>query len=164
MTEELKQGSKLGSYELVLRVGRGGMAAVWVARERAAATKDDRLVAVKVMLTELADESEFVKMFLDEVRLVRSIRHVNVVDVYDVGEDDGVMWMAMEWGIAPCRVQITLWLLISRVVLAITRRRSIRSGRTTTSTIWSGGRRSLRQRARWFRGRRLCRPARPRSG
>ena len=97
MTEELKQGSKLGNYELVLRVGRGGMAAVWVARERAAATKDDRLVAVKVMLTELADESEFVKMFLDEVRLVRSIRHVNVVDVYDVGEDEGVMWMAMEW-------------------------------------------------------------------
>jgi serine/threonine-protein kinase len=97
MTEELKQGSKLGNYELVLRVGRGGMAAVWVARERAVTTKDDRLVAVKVMLTELADESEFIKMFLDEVRLVRSIRHPNVVDVYDVGEHDGMMWMAMEW-------------------------------------------------------------------
>jgi len=98
MTEELTQGSKLGNYELVLRVGRGGMAAVWVARERAAdAMRDDRLVAVKVMLTELADESEFIKMFLDEVRLVRSIRHPNVVDVYDVGEHDGMMWMAMEW-------------------------------------------------------------------
>jgi serine/threonine protein kinase len=97
MTEELKQGSKLGNYELLLRVGRGGMATVWVARERAQATKDDRLVAVKVMLTELADENEFIKMFLDEVRLVRSIRHSNVVDVYDVGEHDGMMWMAMEW-------------------------------------------------------------------
>ncbi|HEX3775425.1 MAG TPA: serine/threonine-protein kinase, partial [Polyangiaceae bacterium] len=97
MAEELKQGSKLGNYELVLRIGRGGMAAVWVARERAATTKDDRLVAVKVMLTELADEGEFVKMFLDEVRLVRSIRHPNVVDVYDVGEDEGTMWMSMEW-------------------------------------------------------------------
>jgi len=97
MTEELKQGSKLGSYELVLRVGRGGMASVWVARERGAATKDDRLVAVKVMLTELADENEFIKMFLDEVRLVRSIHHPNVVDVYDVGEHDGMMWMSMEW-------------------------------------------------------------------
>ena len=97
MPEEPKQGSKLGNYELVLRVGRGGMAAVWVARERGAATQDDRLVAVKVMLTELAEESEFVKMFLDEVRLVRSIRHPNVVDVYDVGEDDGAMWMSMEW-------------------------------------------------------------------
>jgi serine/threonine-protein kinase len=36
-------------------------------------------------------------MFLDEVRLVRSIRHPNVVQVYDVGEHDGVMWMSMEW-------------------------------------------------------------------
>lgn len=97
MTEELKQGSRLGNYELLLRVGRGGMASVWVARERARAAKDDRLVAVKVMLTELADESEFIKMFLDEVRLVRSIRHPNVVDVYDVGEHEGMMWMAMEW-------------------------------------------------------------------
>ena len=97
MTEELKQGSKLGNYELLLRVGRGGMAAVWVARERGQVSKDDRLVAVKVMLTELADENEFIKMFLDEVRLVRSIRHPNVVDVYDVGEHDGMMWMAMEW-------------------------------------------------------------------
>jgi serine/threonine protein kinase len=73
------------------------MATVWVARERAAATQDDRLVAVKVMLTELAGENEFIKMFLDEVQLVRSIRHPNVVDVYDVGEHDGMMWMAMEW-------------------------------------------------------------------
>ena len=97
MTEELKQGSRLGNYELLLRVGRGGMATVWVARERARASRDDRLVAVKVMLTELADESEFIKMFLDEVRLVRSIRHPNVVDVYDVGEHEGMMWMAMEW-------------------------------------------------------------------
>ena len=54
-------------------------------------------MAVKVMLTELADENEFIKMFLDEVRLVRSIQHPNVVDVYDVGEHDGMMWMAMEW-------------------------------------------------------------------
>jgi len=97
MTEELKQGSKLGNYELVLRVGRGGMASVWVARERGQASKDDRLVAIKVMLSELADESEFIKMFLDEVRLVRSIHHPNVVDVYDVGEHEGMMWMSMEW-------------------------------------------------------------------
>src|SRR6188768_3688014 len=97
MTEELKQGSRLGNFELLLRIGRGGMATVWVARERAQSSDGDRLVAVKVMLTELADESEFIKMFLDEVRLVRSIRHPNVVDVYDVGEHEGMMWMAMEW-------------------------------------------------------------------
>lgn len=73
------------------------MATVWVARERRKDPRDDRLVAVKAMLTELTEEPEFVRMFIDEVQLVRSIRHPNVVTVYDVGEDDGVMWMSMEW-------------------------------------------------------------------
>jgi serine/threonine-protein kinase len=73
------------------------MATVWVARERARDPSHDRLVAVKAMLSELADEAEFTRMFIDEVRLVRSIHHANVVDVYDVGESNGVMWMSMEW-------------------------------------------------------------------
>jgi len=97
MTEDLKQGSKLGNNELMLRIGRGGMATVWVARESAADPKDDRLVAVKAMLPELADETEFVTMFLDEVRLVRAISHPNVVEIFDVGDAEGVMWMSMEW-------------------------------------------------------------------
>jgi len=54
-------------------------------------------VAVKAMLIELADETEFVTMFLDEVRLVRAIKHPNVVEIYDVGDSDGIMWMSMEW-------------------------------------------------------------------
>jgi serine/threonine-protein kinase len=97
MTEELKPGSRLGDSELLLRIGRGGMATVWVARERASRAEEDRLVAVKAMLPDLAEEPEFVRMFLDEVRLVRAIRHPNVVIVYDVGEHEGIMWMSMEW-------------------------------------------------------------------
>jgi len=97
MTEDLKQGSKLGSNELMLRIGRGGMATVWVARERGRDGEEDRLVAVKAMLPELADETEFVTMFLDEVRLVRAISHPNVVKIFDVGDAEGVMWMSMEW-------------------------------------------------------------------
>jgi len=97
MTEDLKQGSKLGDNELMLRIGRGGMATVWVARERAKELKDDRLVAVKAMLVELADEPEFISMFKDEVHLVRAIHHPNVVEIYDVGDADGMMWMSMEW-------------------------------------------------------------------
>ena len=97
MTEELKPGSKLGDTELLVRIGRGGMATVWVAREHRQQPNEDRLVAVKAMLPDLAEETEFVRMFLDEVRLVRSIRHPNVVNVYDVGEHEGVMWMSMEW-------------------------------------------------------------------
>ncbi len=97
MTNDLQPGSRLGDCELLLRVGRGGMATVWVAREQVQGRAEDRLVAVKAMLPELAEEAEFVRMFLDEVRLVRSIRHPNVVSVHDVGEHDGVMWMSMEW-------------------------------------------------------------------
>ena len=97
MTTDLHPGSRLGDSELLVRIGRGGMATVWVARERSRAPNEDRLVAIKAMLPELAEEPEFVRMFLDEVRLVRSIRHPNVVNVYDVGEHEGVMWMSMEW-------------------------------------------------------------------
>jgi serine/threonine-protein kinase len=97
MTNDLQPGSRLGDCELLLRIGRGGMATVWVAREHSSKAKEDRLVAVKAMLPELAEEAEFVRMFLDEVRLVRSIRHPNIVNVYDVGEHEGVMWMSMEW-------------------------------------------------------------------
>ncbi|HYO96240.1 MAG TPA: serine/threonine-protein kinase [Polyangiaceae bacterium] len=96
MTPPIGQGTQLGDNELVLRIGRGGMATVWVARQRRPEPLGDRLVAVKVMLDELADEAEFVKMFLDEVRLMRSIQHPNVVEVYDVGQSS-VMWMSMEW-------------------------------------------------------------------
>ena len=56
MSEDLKQGARLGNNELLLRVGRGGMATVWVARERRDDPKDDRLVAVKAMLQELAED------------------------------------------------------------------------------------------------------------
>lgn len=94
---DLVKGTRLGNYELVMRIGRGGMATVWVAREHTDDPEADRLVAVKAMLADLATEAEFVRMFLDEVRLIRAIRHPNIVDVYDVGEEDGIMWMAMEW-------------------------------------------------------------------
>jgi serine/threonine-protein kinase len=97
MTEDLSRGSMLGKYELLLRIGRGGMATVWVALEHARNEEERRLVAVKAILSELASDPEFVKMFLDEGRLVQCIAHKNVVEVYEVGEAAGVMFMAMEW-------------------------------------------------------------------
>lgn len=97
MTEDLKRGTKLGKYELLVRIGRGGMATVWVALERGETRDKDRLVAVKAILTDLAGDPEFVKMFLDEGRIVRMIRHPNVVDVHDVGEQEGLVYLSMEW-------------------------------------------------------------------
>jgi serine/threonine protein kinase len=97
MSAEPKSGSTLGHYELLTRLGRGGMASVWVARERAPVSGKQRLVAVKAMLPELARHSDFRAMFLEEGQIVRSIDHPNVVKVHEVSEDKGILYMAMEW-------------------------------------------------------------------
>jgi serine/threonine-protein kinase len=73
------------------------MASVWVARERAPVSGKQRLVAVKAMLPELAQHSDFRAMFLGEGQIVRSIDHPNVVKVHEVSEDHGILYMAMEW-------------------------------------------------------------------
>jgi serine/threonine-protein kinase len=97
MAAELKSGSTLGRYELLIRLGRGGMASVWVARERAPVSGKQRLIAVKAMLPELARHSDFRAMFLEEGQIVRSIDHPNVVQVHEVSEDHGILYMAMDW-------------------------------------------------------------------
>jgi serine/threonine-protein kinase len=97
MAAELKSGATLGRYELLTRIGRGGMASVWVAREKAPVSGKQRLVAVKAMLPELARHSDFRAMFLEEGQIVRSIDHPHVVKVHEVSEDRGILYMAMEW-------------------------------------------------------------------
>ncbi len=97
MAAELKSGSTLGRYELLIQLGRGGMASVWVARERSPVSGKQRLVAVKAMLPELARHSDFRAMFLEEGQIVRSIDHPNVVKVHEVAEDHRILYMAMEW-------------------------------------------------------------------
>ena len=97
MSAEVKSGSTLGHYELLTRLGRGGMATVWVARERAPVSGKQRLVAVKAMLPELARHSDFRAMFLEEGQIVRSIDHPHVVKVHEVSEDKGILYMAMDW-------------------------------------------------------------------
>jgi len=98
MTTELRKGTRLANYELLLGVGRGGMASVWVARMLTERPEEDRLVALKIMLSDLDEaEGDFVSMFVDEVRLVSAIRHPNVVKVYEASQQGGLMFMAMEW-------------------------------------------------------------------
>lgn len=97
MSFELERGSTLGRYELLVRIGRGGMASVWVARGKPNAGQPETLVAVKAMLPELVNNAEFRSMFLDEGQIVGAITHPNVVRVHEVGETKGVLYMAMEW-------------------------------------------------------------------
>jgi serine/threonine protein kinase len=86
----------LGRYELLLPIAAGGMAMVWAARVKG--TRGfQKVVAVKTMLSKLTEDEQFEQMFLDEASLASQIRHPNVVEISDLGEQDGVLYLAMEW-------------------------------------------------------------------
>jgi eukaryotic-like serine/threonine-protein kinase len=87
---------KLGRYELITRIGQGGMAEVQLALQRGPAGFE-KLVVVKLVHGELATQKAFVDMLLDEARVAALVKHPNVVDIYDLGEADGKYFIAMEY-------------------------------------------------------------------
>jgi serine/threonine-protein kinase len=93
---ELGPGSVLGRYELLLPIAAGGMAKVWAARLKG--TRGfQKIVAVKTMLPTLSEDDQFERMFLSEASLASQIRHPNAVEILDLGEQDGVLFLVMEW-------------------------------------------------------------------
>jgi serine/threonine protein kinase/predicted ATPase len=89
-------GARLGRYELLGRIGTGGMAEVFLARILGVEGFTRELV-VKRMRSELVTRPDAVKMFLDEARLLAKIQHPNIVQVFDLGEADGTYFIAMEF-------------------------------------------------------------------
>ncbi|WP_244963143.1 Stk1 family PASTA domain-containing Ser/Thr kinase [Nocardioides dongkuii] len=81
-----------GRYRVGARVARGGMASVYEATD----IRLDRTVAVKVMHPGLGDDEEFAARFVREARAAARLSHPNVVSVHDQGNDDGVVFLAME--------------------------------------------------------------------
>jgi serine/threonine protein kinase len=87
-------GRTLGNYRIVARIGRGGMATVYQAYQPAL----ERYVAIKVLHRQLAeDDPQFVKRFQREAKAVASLRHPNIIQVFDFGVDDEVPYMVMEY-------------------------------------------------------------------
>ena len=84
---------KLGGYELIAKLGEGGMGAVYKARQISL----DRIVAVKVLPAQLSRNREYIARFRREARLAGKIAHPNVVQVLDVGEDADRHYIAMEF-------------------------------------------------------------------
>jgi serine/threonine-protein kinase len=82
-----------GRYRVEAALARGGMATVY----RAVDTRLDRVVALKVMHPELAADNEFVLRFIGEARSAARLSHPNVVGVFDQGEDDGTVCLAMAY-------------------------------------------------------------------
>jgi serine/threonine protein kinase len=92
----LETGTQLGRYELLVPVARGGMARVWAARLRGD-RGFSKLVAVKTILPELARDPLFERMFLEEAKIAAAVHHPNACEVYELGEHQGVLYLAMEW-------------------------------------------------------------------
>ena len=82
-------------YLFVRRIAKGGMAEVWLTQERIA--NRERTIVLKLLLPELAEDPDFVRMFLDEARLASLLHHQNIVSIYDVGQLGDRYFIAMEY-------------------------------------------------------------------
>jgi serine/threonine protein kinase len=94
--ERLAPGVTLGRYELLLPIAQGGMATVWAARQKGS-RGFQKTVAVKTMLPSLSEDPQFEQMFLDEAALAARIHHPNVAEILDLGEEEEVLYIVMEW-------------------------------------------------------------------
>src|SRR6267154_5760667 len=88
----LRAGDKLGPYEIASLLGAGGMGEVYRARD----TRLKRYVALKVLPSEVARDDERRQRFEQEARAVAALNHPNIVAIYDVGEENGILFLVTE--------------------------------------------------------------------
>jgi serine/threonine protein kinase len=89
----LAPGTRLGPYEIGSPLGAGGMGEVYRARD----TRLDRTVAVKILSAHLSDNPDARDRFEREARAISSLNHPNVCHLYDVGQQDGIRYLVMEY-------------------------------------------------------------------
>lgn len=89
----LQEGQRFGEFEILAKLGQGGMGAVYKARQ----TVLKRLVAIKTLQSSLSLDAEFVSRFHNEAVAAAGLNHPNLVQVYAAGEYEGIHWFAMEF-------------------------------------------------------------------
>ena len=85
--------TRLGSFRILNPIGRGGMAMVYLAYQ----SDMDRLVALKVLFDHIAQDSVAVERFKREARVIASLEHPNIVPIYDFGQENEVLYLAMRY-------------------------------------------------------------------
>jgi eukaryotic-like serine/threonine-protein kinase len=91
--KKLAIGSRLGPYEILTRVGAGGMGEVYKGRD----TRLDRIVAIKILPDHLADRANLRERFDREARAIASLNHPHICTLYDIGQQDGTAYLVMEF-------------------------------------------------------------------
>ncbi|RMD97690.1 MAG: PEGA domain-containing protein [Deltaproteobacteria bacterium] len=86
----------LGKYELLRKIASGGMGEVFLARQ-VGEGGFEKILAIKRILPHLTEDETFVRMFLDEARTSARLNHVNIVQIYELGKEAGVHFIAMEY-------------------------------------------------------------------
>src|SRR3984957_4171417 len=87
------EGQQLGEFEILERIGQGGMGAVYKARQKSL----KRMVALKTLQASLADDADYIARFEQEAVAAAGLNHPNLVQVYSAGENEGMHWFAMEY-------------------------------------------------------------------
>lgn len=126
---------QFGPYLMLERLAIGGMAEVWLAKQRAGSSQE-KLVALKRILPNISEDQEFISMFNDEARIAGQLAHANIAQIFDVGKIGQSCYIALEYvpGIdlrtlwdrvrmrgggrvaqgAPCKTPIGRWLVVPR--------------------------------------------------
>ncbi len=92
--DDLEKGTVFAErYEILQLIGRGGMGAVYKARD----TELDRIVALKLIRPELARNPQILKRFKQELILARQVTHKNVIRIFDLGQSDGIKFITMDF-------------------------------------------------------------------
>ena len=89
----LTSGTRLGPYEILSPIGKGGMGEVYKAKD----TRLDRIVAIKVLPEHLAQSPERKERFEREAKAISQLNHPQICTLYDVGEQDGIDYLVMEY-------------------------------------------------------------------
>jgi len=93
MTTDPLIGKRLGSFEILEAIGQGGMATVYKARQPAM----NRMVALKVLSTPMANNPAFLARFKQEAEMIAALEHAHILPVYDLGDQDGYVFIAMRF-------------------------------------------------------------------